>query len=103
MPRRGRKSRPAAIPIRPKSAAAAGTPNASSNPASQGTLATGLPRELCEQINLGYRDPATIDVESFANQEDAVLGRAFSKTWRSSISNRKTAFGGIIPATPLSR
>lgn len=35
----------------------------------QVTLATGLPRELCERINLGYRDPATIDVESFANRE----------------------------------
>ncbi len=36
----------------------------------QVTLATGLPRELCEKINLGYRDPQTIDVESFANRED---------------------------------
>lgn len=34
------------------------------------TLATGLPRELCERINLGYRDPATIDVESFAGREE---------------------------------
>ncbi len=34
------------------------------------TLATGIPREVCERINLGYRDPATIDVESFANRED---------------------------------
>jgi nickel-dependent lactate racemase len=34
------------------------------------TLATGLPRELCERIGLGYRDPASIDVESFANRED---------------------------------
>jgi len=33
------------------------------------TLATGLPRSLCEAINLGYRDPAEIDVESFANRE----------------------------------
>jgi nickel-dependent lactate racemase len=38
-------------------------------PRVQVTLATGLPRELCERINLGYRDPATIDVESFANRE----------------------------------
>lgn len=36
----------------------------------QVTLATGLPEELCREINLGYRDPATIDVESFANRED---------------------------------
>lgn len=34
------------------------------------TLATGIPREICEKINLGYRDPASIDVESYANRED---------------------------------
>ena len=34
------------------------------------TLATGIPRETCERINMGYRDPASIDVESYANRED---------------------------------
>jgi nickel-dependent lactate racemase len=34
------------------------------------TLASGIPPEVCEHINLGYRDPASIDVESFANRED---------------------------------
>jgi len=34
------------------------------------TLATGIPAETCAKINLGYRDPATIDVESFANREE---------------------------------
>jgi nickel-dependent lactate racemase len=34
------------------------------------TLATGLPKSLCERINLGYRDPESIDVESFADRED---------------------------------
>jgi nickel-dependent lactate racemase len=33
------------------------------------TLATGLPRELCERIGLGYRDPASIHVEDFAGRE----------------------------------
>jgi lactate racemase len=33
------------------------------------TLATQIPREECEKINLGYRDPKTIDVESYANRE----------------------------------
>ncbi|MBS0263241.1 MAG: DUF2088 domain-containing protein [Planctomycetes bacterium] len=33
------------------------------------TLATGLPPQLCEQINLGYRDPNSIEVESFADRE----------------------------------
>ena len=36
----------------------------------QVTLATGIPEDVCEKINLGYRDPATIDVEDFANRED---------------------------------
>jgi nickel-dependent lactate racemase len=34
------------------------------------TLATQIPREQCEAINLGYRDLAAIDIESFANRED---------------------------------
>ncbi|MBV9659346.1 MAG: DUF2088 domain-containing protein [Verrucomicrobia bacterium] len=34
------------------------------------TLATSIPREVCERINLGYRDPASIDKENFANRED---------------------------------
>lgn len=34
------------------------------------TLASQIPRETCERINLGYRDPAGIDVESFADRED---------------------------------
>jgi lactate racemase len=33
------------------------------------TLATGIPREICAEINLGYRDPATIDPKDFANRE----------------------------------
>lgn len=34
------------------------------------TLATGIPEDTCRRINLGYRDPQSIDVESFANRED---------------------------------
>ena len=34
------------------------------------TLASGIPEETCRRINLGYRDPASIDIESFANRED---------------------------------
>ncbi|MFV0442208.1 MAG: lactate racemase domain-containing protein [Planctomycetaceae bacterium] len=33
------------------------------------TLASGIPPEVCERINLGYRDPASIDIESYANRE----------------------------------
>ena len=39
-------------------------------PRIQVTLATGIAREICEKINLGYRDPATIDVAQFENRED---------------------------------
>ncbi len=34
------------------------------------TLATGIPRERCQRIGLGYLDPATIDPEWWANRED---------------------------------
>lgn len=34
------------------------------------TLASQIPRAKCEAINLGYRDPATIRVEDFANREN---------------------------------
>lgn len=34
------------------------------------TLATRIPRETCEKINMGYRDPDSIDVESYADRED---------------------------------
>ena len=34
------------------------------------TLATGIPRERCERINLGYCDPSTIDPEDWAGRED---------------------------------
>ncbi|WP_339912191.1 lactate racemase domain-containing protein [Symmachiella dynata] len=40
------------------------------HPRVQVTLASGIPRETCERINLGYRDPSTINVEDFANRED---------------------------------
>ena len=33
------------------------------------TLASQIPPEVCREINLGYRDPASIDVEAFANRE----------------------------------
>ena len=39
-------------------------------PRIQVTLATGISREVCEKINLGYRDPNSIDVNSFKNRED---------------------------------
>jgi len=36
----------------------------------QVTLATGIPRERCERLSLGYRDPSSIDPAEWANRED---------------------------------
>ena len=34
------------------------------------TLATGIPEERCRQVNLGYLDPATIDMAEWEGRED---------------------------------
>jgi nickel-dependent lactate racemase len=34
------------------------------------TLATGIPRARCEQVNLGYMDPETIDLTAWMDRED---------------------------------
>lgn len=34
------------------------------------TLASQIPPEVCAKINLGYRDPATINIEDYANREE---------------------------------
>ena len=34
------------------------------------TLATGISEERCRRINLGYRDPASIDVAAWQGRED---------------------------------
>jgi nickel-dependent lactate racemase len=43
--------------------------NGIEHPRIQVTLATGLAREICERIGLGYRNPESIDVAEFANRE----------------------------------
>ena len=41
------------------------------------TLATQIPREVCESINVGYLDPATIDIEAWrADPEVTVVDNA---------------------------
>jgi len=40
------------------------------SPRIQVTLATGIPEERCRRINLGYRDPNTVNPEEWANRED---------------------------------
>lgn len=39
-------------------------------PRVQVTLATGIPRERCERLNVGYRDPASIDPAAWMGRED---------------------------------
>jgi hypothetical protein len=34
------------------------------------SLATGIPRERCERLGLGYRDPSGINPSEYANRED---------------------------------
>jgi nickel-dependent lactate racemase len=34
------------------------------------TLASGIPEAVCNEINLGYRDPRSIDPAHYANRED---------------------------------
>ena len=39
-------------------------------PRARVTLATGIPPDVCRKINLGYRDPQSINPADFANRED---------------------------------
>ena len=34
------------------------------------TLATGIPKEVCDRINMGYRDPASINPSDYADREE---------------------------------
>ncbi len=44
--------------------------NGVERPRIQVTLATGIPRERCEKVNLGYRDPRTIDVDEWMRRAE---------------------------------
>ena len=39
----------------------------------QVTLATAIPEAVCRAVNLGYRDPASIDVDDFAGDPDTLV------------------------------
>ncbi|MBI3851929.1 MAG: DUF2088 domain-containing protein [Verrucomicrobia bacterium] len=43
--------------------------NGVETPRARVTLATSIPPEICQRINLGYRDPKTVRVEDFADRE----------------------------------
>jgi nickel-dependent lactate racemase len=42
-------------------------------PRIQVTLATGIPRERCARVNLGYLDPATVDVREWNGREEECI------------------------------
>jgi len=42
-------------------------------PRIQVTLATGIPAERCQQVNLGYRDPQTIDPDQWQSRQNENL------------------------------
>jgi lactate racemase len=44
--------------------------NGVEKPRIQVTLATQIPEEVCRRVNLGYRDPKSIDVADYQNRED---------------------------------
>ncbi len=44
--------------------------NGIETPRARVTLATGIPEDVCRRINLGYRDPATIRPEAYADREE---------------------------------
>lgn len=44
--------------------------NGIENPRVKVTLATSIPKEICDEINLGYRDPNSINIEDWKNRED---------------------------------
>jgi len=37
------------------------------------TLATGIPEDTCRAVNLGYRDPAAVDVAAFESDPDTLV------------------------------
>jgi len=58
------------------------------------TLATGIPRQRCERIGLGYLDPATVDPQAWAGREEEgvlVVRRAGETLYKLQIANSKSA------------
>lgn len=57
----------------------------SERPRIQVTLATGIPKERCERVNLGYLDPKSIDFNDWTGREDegvAVIRNAGETLYR---------------------
>ncbi len=77
--------------------------NGIERPRVQVVLATGIPEAVCRQVNLGYRDPATIQVEDFCDRRaEGVLyvpkaGEILYR-WRQA----PPELGGTAPCSPVS-
>jgi nickel-dependent lactate racemase len=57
------------------------------------TLATGIPRERCERIGLGYLDPASIDFDEWEDREDEgilIVPRAGEQLFRVREADRES-------------
>jgi len=55
------------------------------------TLSTGIPRERCERIGLGYLDPTTVDPEEWAGREEEgilLVRRAGERLYRVKTANQ---------------
>jgi hypothetical protein len=46
------------------------------------TLATGIPRELCTRVNLGYADPASFQPETLNDGDTLVVPKAGERLYR---------------------
>ncbi|HSV85482.1 MAG TPA: lactate racemase domain-containing protein [Levilinea sp.] len=65
------------------------------------TLATGIPEDTCRALNLGYRDPASIDPATFAGREhESVLlvAHAGETLYRLRSESTQDANPGALPA-----
>ena len=60
------------------------------------TLATGIPRERCERVNLGYLDPATINLDGWQDRQGEgilLVRRAGEMLYRVKSANRQIGKG----------
>jgi len=61
-------------------------------PRIQVTLATGIPRERCERINLGYLDPATIDASEWKDRDTLVVPKSGEMLYRVKRKTRPASY-----------
>ena len=60
------------------------------------TLATQIPREVCESVNLGYLDPDSVDLDALAgDQGTVVVPNAGETLYRLRAKAAAEASGGV--------